>query len=379
MQSNNVKYFFILILSSCLLMLLTISLNSPCQQRPETTKKDTETKKKLILLYTKYLDHIVHKHDNYTTACGCDFTRCEYTFNGSKLSESDAVIFQAERMPFYINLDYLNVIRTKLNKNQMWIYFAVNNLGDVRAGRSLHTHDKYFNWSISYRLNSDIRRPFAEIKKLKKTKTLTDTNYAENKTKQVAWIVNKCGELRDDLAMKLGKYGITIDIHGRCQDKNNNTNFLRCRSVTCEKELRKYKFYFAAEERLCKDFITGEYWQKPFNGNAIPIVLGGADYSNSRLAIPGSFLDALKFKTPKALADYIKELDKDDKKYNEYFKWKSRWERIEEKKGCPKFMCELCNKLHESSSLAKPIPLKDQINTQECNKTEGVFYKWIKT
>ena len=37
-----------------------------------------------------------------------------------------------------------------------------------------------------------------------------------------------------------------------------------------------------------------------------------------------SYIHVDDFDTPKELADYLRELDQDDEKYNEYFKWKVR-------------------------------------------------------
>ena len=60
--------------------------------------------------------------------------------------------------------------------------------------------------------------------------------------------------------------------------------------------------------------------------NVIPIVLGGANYT--KLAIPGSYINVLDFKTVKDLADYLHYLDKNSTAYNEYFKWRQQYRKI---------------------------------------------------
>ena len=58
---------------------------------------------------------------------------------------------------------------------------------------------------------------------------------------------------------------------------------------------RKYKFYFSFENALCKDYVT----EKMFNAlklNTIPVVFGGANYSN--ILPPGSYINALNFPNP---------------------------------------------------------------------------------
>ena len=51
--------------------------------------------------------------------------------------------------------------------------------------------------------------------------------------------------------------------------------------------------------------------------------MGGADYT--KLAIPGSYINVLDFKTVKQLAEYLQYLDKNNTAYNEYFKWRLKY------------------------------------------------------
>ena len=45
-----------------------------------------------------------------------------------------------------------------------------------------------------------------------------------------------------------------------------------------------------------------------------------------KVAPPGSYIHVKDFKSPKQLAEYLKELDRNDTKYMEYFKWKTNYE-----------------------------------------------------
>lgn len=345
----------------------------------QSGSRSESNKKKLILFFTPFFQRniweYVYVFDNYTKRCGCDFTRCEYTYDRMKFGEADAVIFHGRNMPSFDVLDDLNKIRRQERKNQRWVYFLIEN---PLTSPSVEPHDKYFNWTITYRLNADIRKPYNRHRKLKQAKPVDDFNYAANKTKQVAWFVGRCGMNREKLKNKLEEHGVRVDIAGRCKTYKNHSHWLECSTRACTNELKSYKFYFAAENNLCTDYITEKYWRNGMNVNLVPIVFGGADYSNPRLAIPGSFIDALKFKTPKGLADYIKELDKDDKRYNEYFKWKSRWEIVKENEGCDKFMCDLCDKLHGNNH-PPDRPLSSQIRKEECTVPAEKFKKWIET
>lgn len=54
--------------------------------------------------------------------------------------------------------------------------------------------------------------------------------------------------------------------------------------------------------------------------------MGGANYT--KLAIPGSYINVLDFKTVKDLADYLHNLDKNNTAYNEYFKWRQKYRAV---------------------------------------------------
>ncbi len=127
-------------------------------------------------------------------------------------------------------------------------------------------------------------------------------------------------------------------------------NFLKIGYATkwkknCLKTLHRYKFYLAFENANCVDYITEKYWFIPLQNNIVPVVLGGGNYSNRNLAVPGSFINVMDFKTVKDLADYLLMLDKNDTAYNEYFLWKKRYYLDEP----PPWTCKMCAMLNNDS------------------------------
>ena len=64
--------------------------------------------------------------------------------------------------------------------------------------------------------------------------------------------------------------------------------------------------------------------------------MGGADYK--KLAIPQSYINVMNFKTVKDLADYLHCLDRNNTAYNEYFKWRQKYQAF---RGIPYF-CPFC-------------------------------------
>ena len=71
--------------------------------------------------------------------------------------------------------------------------------------------------------------------------------------------------------------------------------------------------------------------------NVVPVVMGGANYT--KLAIPGSYINVMDFKTVKDLADYLHYLDKNSTAYNEYFKWRQKYRKISLREFCT--FCEV--------------------------------------
>ena len=51
--------------------------------------------------------------------------------------------------------------------------------------------------------------------------------------------------------------------------------------------------------------------------------MGGANYT--KLAVPGSYINVMDFKTVKQLAEYLQYLDKNNTAYNEYFRWRLKY------------------------------------------------------
>ena len=76
----------------------------------------------------------------------------------------------------------------------------------------------------------------------------------------------------------------------------------------------------------------------------ILVVLGGANYS--AIAPPHSYIDASEFPDPKSLAHFLKIVDADDAKFNEYFWWKDFYRKSFHHHQT---ICDVCQKLHTSS------------------------------
>lgn len=81
-----------------------------------------------------------------------------------------------------------------------------------------------------------------------------------------------------------------------------------------------------------------------FRRDIVPVVMGASRQEYAKVSPPHSFIHVDDFASPQALANFLISLDKDDAKYNEYFRWK------ENANGGfinTKFWCRLCAMLNE--------------------------------
>lgn len=285
----------------------------------------------------------------------CPVWQCETTSNRSSyLIESyDAVIFNQRRWsPFDLPL--------QRSTNQRYVFWS----RESPAWRYTNTHSmaEFFNWTMTYRWDSDIVYPFGwitlidsnltrrNLSNLKLIKTLLakvnddSTNYAAGKTKKVAWSVpinNESLSARDEYIIRLKEFIDVKDMYGETANQE-----------ACHRILeRDYKFYFAMEDSLCGEYVTDIFFAR-MRCNIVPIVFDLHGHYK-RLAPPHSFINAADFKSVKLLADYLISLDENDSLYNEFFWWKKHYIVHDKTEGAKRSMCQLCNMLHNSNKPEK--------------------------
>jgi hypothetical protein len=194
------------------------------------------------------------------------------------------------------------------------------------------------------------------------------------KKPKVFWYVSNCmtRSRREDYVAELAKH-IDIDIFGKCTSNFPNIKSDPCQvndTEACYIDLyRSYKFYLAFENSFCNNYITEKYWKiykanYLFNTDVVPVVRGAKNADYELLSYDKSkkvFINAESFPSPKALADYLLELDRNHTEYAGYFEWKVKLAEsfestIRGSNNRVKFLdfaispfCEVCAKLHDAS------------------------------
>ncbi|CAH0397098.1 unnamed protein product [Chilo suppressalis] len=301
----------------------------------------------------------------------CPHINCYISYNASLLdgdqSNFDAVVFDVHDISRF-KVNYFNFTRSP---SQRFIFRSHESSDNQPVCNPVF--DNFFNWTWTYKLNSDIPHPFLNIydsnnmlvgPKINMTwiKTMKHSTVARNKFKfkdrAVIWIINKCRlkhkfqDFVHELRQELKAYNHTIDTFGSCGDNKCPSSKLNECYKLAE---RDYYFQLVLEESTVEDYIT-EGIGKALNLFTVPIVLGDADFR--RFIPPGSYVNVRAFDIKKlgALVDY---LIKTPKVYRYFFDWKNHYYYATKHRTD---VCDLCTKLNA--------------NERETHKNYANFRHW---
>ncbi|CAH2254283.1 jg7269 [Pararge aegeria aegeria] len=253
-------------------------------------RKPQSSDLKYILLWSKYSHYIQFKggkviHPSLKCSISnCVFTKDKGLFDGD-YTRFDAVLFNEEIL----------LTGNKPERRvplQIYVFNALESSYTVPACKP--KHDGFFNWTLTYRLDSDILWSYFIVRNLKgaivaprttmrwqrslrpvdsKIKTIL-----AGKSKAAAWLVSHCkaDSLRDEYLTRLQEhlfhFALKIDVYGKC-------THVECTRGDCDEMIKKdYYFYMAFENSFAEDYVT-EKVLHGYENYAVPIVYGGANYS----------------------------------------------------------------------------------------------------
>ena len=302
---------------------------------------------------------------------GCPVWQCEaydYHFdstknNGIPLDEYDAIIFYDSNW----NQQSLPAVRSAHQRYIFW------NAESPTRNLQWENLAGIFNLTMTYRWDSDIVLPYGWFYP-KELGSMASINYAQGKTKLVAWFASNCRRVngRFEFVQRLQDF-VAVDVYGKCGTFNCSAEKTwrdeSCRSMVFiisnvsifgslyrlfigynlkfGQAERDYKFYLALDNSLCLDYVTEKFfWMADFY--VVPVVFDLHD-NYKRLAPPKSYINALDFPSIKDLADYLVKLDNNDDMYNQYFEWKNHFGVVRNLIGPELYrgLCRLCSVLHE--------------------------------
>ncbi|KZS12668.1 alpha-(1,3)-fucosyltransferase C [Daphnia magna] len=295
-------------------------------------KNSTSRSFKLILMWSTWMSTMA---DEPLVKARCPVTSCLFTSDMSLIHQSDVVV---------LYIDTLTDVPMNRQPHQRFVFAQLESPANTKLDTISDPRLRYdyFNWTMTYRRDSDVilRDYYGSLVKISNSTTRiikqNEATLIRSKTKLVAWFVAHCTTpiRREEYVRQLSQF-VTVDIFGRCSQE--------CPS-NCDDMLRSdYKFYLALENSWCPDYVT-EKFIRPLAYDAVPIVLGGADYG--RFAPPHSYINVRDFGSAKELADYLMVLDKSDDLYARYFDWKRDYDvTLLDLSG----WCDLCQMAHDDS------------------------------
>ncbi|XP_018010964.1 glycoprotein 3-alpha-L-fucosyltransferase A [Hyalella azteca] len=339
-----------------------------------TTKEENQLKR--ILFWNHETFYFGVGRDPFLRA-GCPVNSCYITTNRNEVpyQELDALVW----IPLAEDRSFPPV----RSPHTRYVYYLWES--PLTAGVNTNELEKIkgvFNYTMTYRRDSDIFNPYGSFIRLETHRThLRNKDYARGKTKQAAWFVSKCGAVnsgRATLGQELERY-ISVDIYGACGTMNcQKTDHDYCYG----RAAAMYKFYLSFENSLCDDYITEKFFLTS-RYDILPVVYGLGAYEET--APPHSFINVFDFPSVRHLADYLIYLDKNDTAYNEYFQWKINYEAVNSETNFYTHnksvsWCQLCEKLHTDKEVRIHTDLHEWTSpSPSClSFTQGAVDKFLK-
>lgn len=324
-----------------------------------------QKKKHFIILIWKYGPFLERRHIKRFTNTkfspweNCTVNDCSLSYDSRDLNKADAVLFHLHLTRSVKDLP----VRTRWD--QKWIFLSDESPMHtfLYKNQNLSDYNGLFNWSMSYRMDSDIPVPYGRtIAIFSEQKSLYNSTFLLNtlikmKTKLVAVLGSNCSgknqrwEYIRSLKIVLGN---KFDIYGRCMGGNRTScpgHFDRDCPV-----LNAYKFYLAFENSNCKEYLTEKVFWNGYKKFSIPVIMGPSRNDCERLLPPGSFLHVDDFANPIELANYLKYLDHNNDNYIQFHEWRRCYEVLNEHGyfgSASRHYCRICEALHYNSRANK--------------------------
>ncbi|XP_055972794.1 alpha-(1,3)-fucosyltransferase 10 [Sorex fumeus] len=167
------------------------------------------------------------------------------------------------------------------------------------------------------------------LKSLRYLVPLPSKNNLRKKLAPLVYVQSDCDPPsdRDSYVRELMAY-IEVDSYGEClRNKDLPPSLKSPASMDADafyKIIAQYKFILAFENAICDDYITEKFW-RPLKLGVVPVYYGSPSITDWLPSNKSAILVS-EFSHPKYLADFIKQLDYDDKQYEAYIEWKLKGE-----------------------------------------------------
>lgn len=338
------------------------------QPQPDPNMKDPTLSKKLILLWNSFWDEPgweVGFGDEPFKRLSCPVRDCFITDNRDLLNMSAAVLFHIHQLT--------ETEPPPKSPDQHWVFFMLESPG-WSQNLNYKSWRKMFNWTMTYRRDSDIRLHYGQVLPAERQKAAKKNSRLLGKPKGIAWIVSNCNTAsgRAEYVRELQKY-IPVDIYGKCGNLTCQKDWQGSDQACLQMISKTYKFYLAFENNFCKDYVTEKFF-KTLPLDIVPIVRGGANYS--QFAPHPWYINTKDFTSTRQLADYIKFLNRNPQEYLKYFDNRENYDARAYFgiRDLPSW-CELCEKLNKKNvGKTWHTDITTWWSAQDCHKPTDLLY-----
>ncbi|XP_040260842.1 alpha-(1,3)-fucosyltransferase 7 [Bufo bufo] len=227
---------------------------------------------------------------------------CRLTDDRNMFSNSNVVVFHHKE---------LQTVGHKMPtgprpSEQLWVWATLESPTNTKG---LEKWNNTFNWTLTYREDSDIFVPYAKM-----VPNLIMEWNDTLKTGLVSWVVSNYHQVqqRAKFYKELSSY-LKVDVFGKASRKPLGSSDLL-------QKMSKYYFYLALENSVHKDYITEKLWRNAFLAGAVPIVLGPPRENYEKFIPPDSFIHVSDFPSPKHLAIFLQTMT--PLRYQEFLRWR---------------------------------------------------------
>ncbi|CAG5078121.1 Oidioi.mRNA.OKI2018_I69.PAR.g8906.t1.cds [Oikopleura dioica] len=311
---------------------------------------------------------------------------CWLTNDRTTEKTAHSIIFDNTR--YFAHMDDVPDLYNR-NQDQYWVFFAreaASKNAGAGAAKMEGQWDRSFNLTSSYRLDSDVPRPYGDY-----NSALQDARYSYNKSQgkfierisgegimkiiqrlkqptgenHTAWLVSNCEETRGAVVRKeftdrLVKHGLKLDGYGECYDNVLVDSPWKKPSFDTDTygPFTKYKFYLAFENSIhCNDYMSEKFWRNSLNQFMVPIVYGPHPDDVKAVAPPNSYIHVEDYSSPHELVKYLDYLDRNMTAYMEYHSWRFAEADPDEpnaSKNTERMYCGVCKEVKKRKNLGFP-------------------------
>ncbi|XP_048415078.1 alpha-(1,3)-fucosyltransferase 7 [Stegostoma tigrinum] len=256
---------------------------------------------------------------------------CILTHNRSMFDRADVVVFHHREL----QLKSSSLPQLARPPNQKWLWVSLESPSNTKR---IHQFNGYFNWTMTYRTDSDIFIPYGTLLPSNQSEQMTNFSMPK-KSRLSTWVVSNYhkNSLRAKVHANLSKH-IPIDVYGRAARK-----FLPSEMLL--PTISRYAFYLAFENSIHTDYITEKLWRNSFMGSSVPVVLGPPRANYERFVPPDSFIHVNDFASEKELASFLMDLRENSTQYEQYFNWRKRFV-VKLNTNWTERFCSICTKFY---------------------------------